>query len=110
MVLTNLGGSNFNLNSLDVGEGFDGSPASFVITGYLSDGGTLVSNVVDAGAFTNLVLGWSNLTKVEFQSVGSNFGAIDNINVNAVPIPAAAWLFGTALIGLVGFSKRRKAT
>jgi len=26
-----------------------------------------------------------------------------------VPVPAAAWLFGTALIGLVGFSKRRKA-
>ncbi len=26
-----------------------------------------------------------------------------------VPIPAAAWLFGTALVGLVGFSKRRKA-
>ena len=27
---------------------------------------------------------------------------------NAVPVPAAVWLFGTALIGLVGFSKRRK--
>lgn len=28
---------------------------------------------------------------------------------SAVPVPAAIWLFGTALIGLVGFSKRRKA-
>jgi hypothetical protein len=27
----------------------------------------------------------------------------------AVPVPAALWLFGTALIGLVGFGKRRKA-
>ncbi len=26
-----------------------------------------------------------------------------------VPVPAAVWLFGTALIGLVGFGKRRKA-
>jgi len=26
---------------------------------------------------------------------------------SAVPVPAAAWLFGTALIGLVGFSKRK---
>ena len=26
-----------------------------------------------------------------------------------VPVPAAVWLFGTALIGLVGFSKRRKS-
>jgi hypothetical protein len=29
--------------------------------------------------------------------------------INPIPIPAAIWLFGTALIGLVGFSKRRKA-
>lgn len=27
----------------------------------------------------------------------------------AVPVPAAVWLFSTALIGLAGFSKRRKA-
>jgi hypothetical protein len=27
---------------------------------------------------------------------------------SAVPIPAAAWLFGTALIGFVGMSRRRK--
>lgn len=29
--------------------------------------------------------------------------------VPAVPVPAAIWLFGTALIGLVGFGRRRKA-
>ena len=28
---------------------------------------------------------------------------------NSAAVPAAIWLFGTALIGLVGFSKRRKA-
>jgi len=28
--------------------------------------------------------------------------------VSLVPVPAAVWLFGTALIGLAGFSKRRK--
>jgi hypothetical protein len=35
----------------------------------------------------------------------------DNValSVSAVPVPAAVWLFGTALIGLVGFGKRRKA-
>jgi len=29
--------------------------------------------------------------------------------VSAIPIPAAAWLFGSGLIGLVGISRRRKA-
>ena len=29
--------------------------------------------------------------------------------VNPVPVPAAVWLFGTALIGLLGLGKRRKA-
>jgi len=28
---------------------------------------------------------------------------------NPIPVPAAAWLFGTALIGLIGFGKRRKS-
>ena len=40
--------------------------------------------------------------------------SIDDLSVTPgsippVPVPAAVWLFGTALIGLVGFSKRRKA-
>ncbi len=29
--------------------------------------------------------------------------------LNPVPVPAAVWLFGTALVGLIGFSKRRRA-
>jgi hypothetical protein len=28
---------------------------------------------------------------------------------NPIPIPAAIWLFGTALIGLVGFSRKSKS-
>lgn len=30
-----------------------------------------------------------------------------NINLNPVPLPAAAWLFGSALLGFIGFSRRR---
>ena len=29
---------------------------------------------------------------------------------NPVPVPAAVWLFGTALFGMFGFSRRRKST
>jgi len=30
--------------------------------------------------------------------------------VNAVPVPPAAWLFGSGLLGLVGIARRKKAT
>ncbi|PVV11860.1 MAG: hypothetical protein B6D72_09410 [gamma proteobacterium symbiont of Ctena orbiculata] len=29
-------------------------------------------------------------------------------SISAVPIPAAAWLFGTGLLGLIGFNARKK--
>ena len=31
-----------------------------------------------------------------------------NYTPSAVPVPAAAWLFGSGLIGLVGIARRRK--
>ena len=31
-------------------------------------------------------------------------------NLSAVPVPAAAWLFASAMIGLAGFGRRKKAT
>lgn len=33
---------------------------------------------------------------------------VDGVVVSAVPVPAAAWLFGTGLLGLIGFSRRKK--
>ena len=37
------------------------------------------------------------------------FASVTALSVSPVPVPAAFWLFGSALIGLVGFGKRRKA-
>ena len=59
--------------------------------------------------------GWHNLSSVNFTDYtydnGSSFGllAFDNIVVTAVPIPAAVWLFGSGLLGLVGICRRTKA-
>jgi len=42
---------------------------------------------------------------------GAGFGDIGgySVNVSAVPVPAAAWLFGTGLIGLVSMGRRKLA-
>jgi hypothetical protein len=40
---------------------------------------------------------------------GSIFWDDASLSVSAVPVPAAVWLFGSGLLGLVGVARRRKA-
>jgi hypothetical protein len=49
----------------------------------------------------------SDLTTLSFVGVtGHQYIGLDNVAVNPVPVPGAAWLFGSALAFLVGFQKR----
>ncbi len=41
--------------------------------------------------------------------VGSYLGTEITTQISPVPLPAAAWLFGSALLGLIGYSKRKGA-
>lgn len=36
-------------------------------------------------------------------------GGVDNWSVTVVPIPAAVWLFGSGLLGLIGIARHKKA-
>ena len=47
--------------------------------------------------------------KINGTTVGPYAWAVRSDDVSVVPVPAAFWLFGTALVGLVGFTKRRNA-
>jgi len=47
--------------------------------------------------------------RLELGALGSAIDEIEIMNLSPVPVPAAIWLFGTGIIGLIGFSKRRKA-
>ena len=65
----------------------------------LALGGPIIGKKLEFTAFqgTNL------------QDDADNDYALAALTVSAVPVPAAVWLFGTALAGLIGFSRRRKA-
>lgn len=49
-------------------------------------------------------VGITGVKRLEVNLHGS--GAIDRLVYNVVPIPSAVWLFGTALLGFIGFSRR----
>ena len=47
-----------------------------------------------------------NTIGTEYQDSGVYY---DNINFRPVPVPAALWLFGSGLIGLIGIARRKAA-
>jgi hypothetical protein len=74
----------------------------------------LCTNLVDLYDWTDRQV--ASNTVNEFGS-GTVSGVISNefynaqttYNISPVPLPAAAWLFGSALLGLIGYSRRKVA-
>ena len=67
-----------------------------------------ISNADFAPLILDGLLDLSFLTSLTVTDNVTISGNISFDEVSAVPVPAAVWLFGTALIGLVGLSRRRK--
>jgi len=71
-----------------------------------------------AGSYVAGIIAWDGFSEPPFFTdfeVLTNGASTNEITLNVtaralnpVPVPAAVWLFGTALIGLLGFGKRRK--
>lgn len=63
--------------------------------------------------FNLALLGWNGKELLELENFWTGEkGAISHValysGISAVPVPTAAWLFGTALIGFIGLSRRTK--
>ena len=85
----------------------------------LSDGVTVIADVARVETNSFSFIGFTNdmgdIRSLEiFNRSGGNgtFEAVDNVTLGtltAVPIPAAVWLFGSGLIGLIGVARRKKS-
>jgi hypothetical protein len=107
------------MSALDIVLDLDDIGFNILVNGNEGNTGAsgLWSSIADASGFT---FSWAaNSAIVGAQNQGLfGIGSTDldritvetSVSVSAVPIPAVAWLFGTALIGFVGMSRRRRVS
>jgi hypothetical protein len=67
-------------------------------------GGVPTVLVTDGDGLTSMGMDWSTHVAANWPA-GASFEAQD-LNINAVPVPAAVWLLGSGLLGLVGIRRR----
>ena len=96
---------------MDLTETFFEDGATVEIFGYDTSASVLSRTVpIETGSFQTITFdpAWANLERLEMFNDGSAVLSLDNIAINVVPIPAAVWLFGSALAGL-GWLRRKPA-
>ena len=102
LILT-FGGGAFNLTNIDFA-GFQGSGTSLDFFG--SDGTTQsISGIAGIYSLSFLNVSWVKLSMLDL--AGEEYAGWNSMEVSAVPVPAAAWLFGSALLGFFGFSRKK---
>ena len=92
-----------------------GGSAAFTMTGTaLTDDGTggWMGTIVSTGNINGD--NWTGFSNVQFSevfdvSITCSDAAGTGCNAPAIPVPAAVWLFGSGLLGLVGVARRRKS-
>ncbi|MEW8625376.1 MAG: VPLPA-CTERM sorting domain-containing protein [Candidatus Thiodiazotropha sp.] len=105
--LTNAGSVNVSITDNELTSVVDLLSVS-ALTVYGSSSNTLFST----SDLVNTVIALSNLAAGVYTlpfigDADGIFGATYDVTVSAIPLPAAAWLLGTALIGFAAYSARR---
>lgn len=108
VVMQKTDGGAFAIHDLDLFFQTDSYGGYTSIVGTLAGGGAAnLSVAVGTGD-------WLNLKEIQFTAYGDGFGLggqtivqIDNVVVSAVPVPAAVWLLGSALLSL-GWLRRKQ--
>lgn len=112
MYLSQIGGGSFSIQSMDFAASGT-TPSLVTLEGTYFAGGTITESIWFTPYFDTYTFSaaWSGLSEISF--IGQESQMYDNFVLNepvvVVPVPAAIWLFGSGLIGLIGFSRNRKA-
>lgn len=115
--LSKIDGGAFDLISIDLANYGGGNPIPVSVTfnGLKSDGSFVTQTFTDISSpfSTQVFSGFLNLTEVGWD-IGNQLQDLhkfDNLKLSSeelspVPVPAAAWLFGSALAGFAGFRRK----
>lgn len=100
-------------NTTDVSfyaKAFSGADGTSVITAFDEAENILKTLTLEASNPFTLFSVSGAINRIEFvnnDSSNMRMNSLDDFSVTSVPIPAAFWLFGTAIIGLIGTSKKK---
>jgi hypothetical protein len=108
----NDGGKHFELTALDASS-MGNVVGQLTLTGTLAVGGSVNQVLVLNGDLSTYnIAGMAGLLGLDISFDGSTYFApfdLDNVQFSVVPLPAGIWLFGSAMVGLAGWSRRRIA-
>lgn len=115
-----LGGVSNNLgrgDEINIYGAFNGSTFPLIDTLLYGDEditGTIRTKDISGNPISNAALGANDATLWVLSSVGDIYSSYTSLNgdignpgaYNPIPVPAAVWFFGTALLGFAGFRSR----
>jgi hypothetical protein len=82
--------------------------SDIVISGFT--GGSLTHQTTSASfswTATLVNIGFTGIDLLRIESSSIDVFSVDNLSVSAVPLPAAAWLFGSGLLSFAGIARRK---